>query len=517
MEKHKIVIDGSSLSIADVALVSRNVEVKVSITDSAKEKINVARSWVEKSIVNNDVVYGLSTGFGSFKNKVIKPEEAIELQLNIARSHACGVGAPFTKEVVRAMMLLRANSLAQGYSGIRLSVVEKILEYLNHDIYPFVPQQGSVGSSGDLAPLCHMILTLIGEGECLVDGKRVPTADVLASKKISPVVLSSKEGLALSNGTNAQTSVLTLATYDALNLLESADVIAALSVEVLMGSRKPFDPRVSKIRGQLGQIECANNIATLLAKSPIIDSHKNCGRVQDAYSLRCIPQVHGASRDSITHVKHIVEREINAVTDNPLIFAEDDCAISGGNFHGEPIAQAADFLKIAVAELANISERRVAKMIDPATNDGLPAFLMDPSKGGLHSGLMIPQYVAAALVSENKTLAHPASVDSIPTSANQEDHVSMGTIAARHAALIVENTKNVLAIELLNNTQAYEFRSENKLCTSSTWLYDEVRKFVPPCDADRPFYLDIERLRDFVGSRTIYNYLTKNVPEWRFA
>jgi histidine ammonia-lyase len=344
-----------------------------------------------------------------------------------------------------------------------------------------------------------MALVLLGEGECIENGIRVPTIEVLKSKNIEPIVLSSKEGLGLSNGTNVQTAVLTLATYDAGILIQSADVIASLSVEVLMGSKTPFREQISRVRGQLGQIECAANIWNILKDSPLIESHKDCNRVQDSYSLRCIPQVHGAVRDTYKHVTSIVDREINAATDNPLIFADTDEFFSGGNFHGEPIALASDMLKIAICELGNISERRTAKMVDPATNEGLPAFLIDSKSGGLHSGLMIPQYAAAALVSENKVLAHPASVDSIPTSANQEDHVSMGTIAARQVAMIVSNVRNVLAIELLNNTQAYEFRKNIAALSDVTGrVYTKIREIVKPITVDRPFYLDIENISKII-------------------
>jgi len=452
MKRRKTVIIGSKmLSIEDVVAVARH-DAKVAFKDH--EKVRSSREWVDNAVHEGKVIYGITTGFGAFKSVKIGEDQTLELQQNLIRSHASGVGEPFVEDVVRAAILLRAHSLAQGFSGIRPVLIEKLVELLNKKIYPYVPSQGSVGSSGDLAPLCHIALVLTGEGECLHNGKRVPSKKVLSKKKIEPLMLAAKEGLGLSNGTNVQTAVLTLAVHDARILIESADIIAALSVEVLGGSRTPFHPLISKVRQQVGQIECAENMSRILLESPLIESHKNCGRVQDSYSLRCIPQVHGAVRDTYFHVKSIVEREINAVTDNPLIFEDEYLCLSGGNFHGEPIAIAADILKIAMCELGNISERRTAKMVDPATSEGLPAFLVPPGLSGLHSGLMIPQYSAAALVSENKVLAHPASVDSIPTSANQEDHVGMGTIAARQVAKIIENVRNVLAIELLNNSQA---------------------------------------------------------------
>lgn len=496
--KKIIILDGHSLTLSDIEMVSRS-GVKVKLSKDAKEMIKKSRTWVEKAVHDGKIMYGITTGFGAFKNKAIDESQTAELQLNLIRSHASGVGEAFPEDVCRAIILLRANSLASGYSGVRLLLVEKLLELLNKNIYPYIPSQGSVGSSGDLAPLCHMALVLLGEGECFEDGVRVPSVQVLKKKNIEPIVLSSKEGLGLSNGTNVQTAILALATYDAKILIESADVISALSVEVLMGSNTPFRKEISFIRGQMGQIECAKNIWTILKDSPLIASHKNCDRVQDAYSLRCIPQVHGAVRDTYKHVESIVSRELNAVTDNPLIFTNKNIFYSGGNFHGEPIAIASDILKIAICELGSISERRTAKMIDTATNEGLPAFLISTKLGGVHSGLMIPQYAAAALVSENKVLAHPASVDSIPTSANQEDHVSMGTIAARQVAMIVDNVRNVLAIELLNNTQAYEFRKDIAPLSKTTGaLYDKVRKLVPAITADRQFSLDIAVLAEII-------------------
>ncbi len=498
-----IILTGQNLTLDEVRLAARGKDVTVSLHPDSIAKVSTSRSWVEKAVIENKIIYGITTGFGNFKNKFISQNETAELQRNIIRSHACGVGEPFAEDVVRAAILLRANSLAQGYSGVRVILIEKLLELLNKNVYPFVPSQGSVGSSGDLSPLCHIMLVLIGEGECLVNGQRTPSSEVLKTHNITPIALDSKEGLALSNGTNMQTAVLALATIDAMQLNDAADMIAALSVEVLLGSKRPFHKKLNELRQQIGQIHTAEKIRNILDKSPLVESHKNCNRVQDSYSLRCIPQVHGASRDSISHVTSIVSREINAVTDNPIIFPEEDIAVSGGNFHGEPIAQAADLLKIAVSELANISERRTAKMIDPTTSEGLPAFLVNPELAGLHSGLMIPQYTAAALVSENKVLAHPASVDSIPTSANQEDHVSMGTIAARQAAMILRNAEQVLAIELLNNTQAYEYRKPIELAPETNNLYTAVRKEVPVITIDRMFYLDIEKIKTVISN---YNF-----------
>lgn len=516
----ELIINGNSLSLRDVVNLAHTPNLQVRPTKEACEAIEDSRSWVENASANGKVIYGITTGFGSFKNKVISPQETSELQHNLIRSHACGVGDPFSKEIVRAIMLLRANSLAKGFSGCRVELIEKLLELINKDIYPYVPSQGSVGSSGDLAPLCHIALVLIGEGECFNEkGERAPTLDVLNAKGIAPLSLEAKEGLALSNGTNVQTAVLALAVHEASILVDYADIIAALSVEVLMGSRTPFYKKISEVRNHPGQIAVAANIWSLLEKSPIIDSHKDCDRVQDSYSLRCVPQVHGAVRDTLKHSLQVVVREINAATDNPLIFTEDDASYSGGNFHGEPIAMAADILKIAVAEIANIAERRTAKMIDPAFSEGLPAFLINPKKGGLHSGLMIPQYVSAALVSENKVLAHPASVDSIPTSANQEDHVSMGTIAARQVYMMIQNARRVLAIELLNNTQAYEFRNDVALSDGTRYIYDKVRAIVPPIDGDRVFYKNMDDITELLRSDEVLRgtIAKAGLKNWNFS
>ena len=509
MKNKVLFLDGNSLSLSNLVEVAKSPEVRVELSEKSIESIEDSRQFVEIAVENQQVIYGITTGFGSFKNKVVTGEQALSLQLNIVRSHACGVGPALSLEACRAIILLRANSLAKGFSGVRVELIEKLLELLNKNVYPYIPEQGSVGSSGDLAPLCHLSLVLIGEGECIVDGKRVPSLEVLSKLNIEPISLSYKEGLGLSNGTSVQTAILALALDRAMKLADYADLIAALSVEVLMGSRMHFHRLIHEARNQKGQIDSAHNLWSILQESPIVDSHKGCDRVQDSYSLRCCPQVHGASRDSIEHVFRVVSRELNAATDNPLIFTFDDLVLSGGNFHGEPIAQAADLLKIAVSELANISERRTAKMIDPFTNEGLPAYLVDSALGGLHSGLMIPQYVSAALVSENKILSHPSSVDSIPTSANQEDHVSMGTTAARMAWKVVDNAEQVLSIELLNNTQAYEFRKEAGLSRLTKGLYDLVRSFVPAIESDRAFYLDIERIVSLFDNGSLESLISK--------
>jgi len=492
-----ITLNGRSLTIKEVVAVARQ-RARVSLDPSVEAALNRSREFVDGLVERGEVVYGITTGFGRFKNVVINKEQTEELQVNLIRSHATGVGAPFSEEVVRASIVIRINSLLQGYSGVRPIVVHRLMEMLNKNIYPYVPSKGSVGSSGDLAPLCNIILVLIGEGEVIVNGERKPAKGLLAERDFEPIVLQSKEGLALNNGTAVQTGVGALAVHDARELATLFDVSLSMSLEGMMGSLKAYEQKVHALRPHPGQEECASNIRKLIGDSEIIKSHEGCDRVQDSYTLRCAPQVHGASRDAIRHVEQVVTRELNSVTDNPLIFAEDQEAISAGHFHGEPIAQVMDYLKIAVCELANISERRIAKLVDPAYSEGLPAFLVPAEQAGLSSGYMIPQYVAAALVSENKVLAHPASVDSIPTSANVEDHVSMGTIAARQAAEIVGNARSVLAIELMCAAQALDLRKPLTSGVGTSTAYDTIRKYIPFLDKDRTLYRDVEDIENMV-------------------
>lgn len=504
-------INGSSLTIHGVIDVARNAE-KVELEENAIARIEESRQWVENAIADKKVIYGITTGFGSFKSKTIDGDQVQALQVNLVRSHAVGVGAPLPEDAVRAAILIRVNSLIKGYSGVRREVIDLLIGLLNNNIYPYVPAQGSVGSSGDLAPLCHIMLVLLGEGECLVNGERVPSQQELDRAGLTPVTLEAKEGLALSNGTSVQTAVGALAVHDAAQVINTADIAAALSVQVLMGSRIPFNEHISRVRGQVGQQDAAKNIHALLEHSEIMDSHEDCDRVQDSYALRCTPQVHGAVRDAFSYAAQVVSRELNAATDNPLIFVDEDSAFSGGNFHGEPIAIAMDTLSIAVSEAGNIAERRIAKMVDPATSEGLPAFLTNPEEAGTNSGFMIPQYTAAALVSENKVLAHPASVDSIPTSANQEDHVSMGTIAARQAWDITKNVRNVLAIELMTSCQAYEFRKPAQLSAPAAAVYDAVRESVEPVERDRVMYTDMETIAKMISDNRIIDAAEKGAP-----
>ncbi|HEY4320602.1 MAG TPA: histidine ammonia-lyase [Gemmatimonadales bacterium] len=490
---------GEPLSLADVMRVA-NDGAMVVLAAEARGRIDASRAYIEQLVAEGRTVYGVTTGFGKLANVRIAPHDVRQLQRNLVRSHAMGVGEPLSQEVVRGMLLLRAQSLSLGHSGIRIEVIELLIAMLNHGIHPVIPSQGSVGASGDLAPLAHMALALIGEGEVAVGDAVLPAAAALAEVGLSPVTLEAKEGLALINGTQAMTAIGALVISDALELATAADIAAAMSIEALKGSHAPFDRRVVSIRPHPGAGETAANVRAVGADSPIHASHADCDKIQDAYSLRCVPQVHGASRDALRHAAEVVTREINSVTDNPLVFADGDTVISAGNFHGQPIALVMDYAKIAIAELANISERRIEHMMDPAVS-GLPAFLA--TQGGLHSGLMISQYTAASLVSENKVLAHPASVDSIPTSANQEDHVSMGTTSARQCAMILENARWVIAIEVLSATQALEFHLPLLPGPGVLAATTVIRSVVPSLTEDRVMTGDLAAVRDLIVSRSL--------------
>ena len=487
-----IEIDGHHLSLDDVIAVARD-HVRVTLSDKAKERMIKAEKMVEDFVDKQKVSYGITTGFGKFSDTLISKEDTSLLQRNLIMSHACGVGNIFDEDVVRAIMLLRLNSLSLGYSGIRSSTFNALLDMLNNDVYPVVYEKGSLGSSGDLCPLAHLALVLIGEGEAIVDGKRVSGRKALETKGLKPVKLAAKEGLALINGTQVMCAVGCLALYDALKLSKCADIALSLTMEGLEGIIDAFDLRLHEVRPHVGQIDTACNILDLLDGSKNITKQGE-KRTQDAYSLRCAPQVHGAVKDALRHVLEKLEIEINSVTDNPIIFTDDQDAISGGNFHGESVAMAFDYLGIALSELANISERRIEKMVNPALNHGLPAFLVE--NGGLNSGFMIVQYAAASLVSENKVLAHPASVDSIPSSANQEDHVSMGTIAARKARDILTNLQNVLAIELLCAAQAIDLRGHDRLGKGSAIAYRLIREEIPFIKEDTVMYPYIHKISD---------------------
>lgn len=491
-----ILLDGNSLTLEDVIKVARNYE-EVGLSEEGQEKIIVSRKIVDKILEEEKPVYGISTGFGNFSTIFISKDEREKLQRNLILSHSTGVGAHLSEDVVRAAMVLRANSLAKGYSGIRLSTVEMLLDMLNHKICPAIPSKGSVGASGDLAPLSHMVLVMLGEGEAYVNGQLITGAEALKACNLEPIVLSGKEGLALINGTQIMTAVGTVAWHDAVNLMKAADLAAALSVEALRGTKAAFDPRISLVRGHLGQIATGENMLKLIEHSAIIASHVHCAKVQDAYSLRCVPQVHGASKDALRRAEETLTVEINAATDNPLIMPDTGEAISGGNFHGQPIALVMDYLKLAIAELGNISERRTNRLLDAHLSE-LPAFLT--AFPGVDSGLMITQYVAAALVSENKVLVHPASADSIPTSANQEDHVSMGTIAARQAREILDNVCHIVAIEMLAAVQGIDFLAPLLPGDGTRKAHEVIRSVVPHLEEDRVPAPDINSIHSLISS-----------------
>ncbi|MDB4897465.1 MAG: histidine ammonia-lyase [Firmicutes bacterium] len=486
---------GDHIAVSDVVEAARG-GASVAIGAGARDRVVAARQMVEELVRTRRPVYGITTGFGKFSDVIISPDQTELLQRNLLMSHACGVGEPLDGEVVRAMMLLRAQALARGHSGIRPETLDLLVSMLNRGVHPVVPEQGSLGASGDLAPLAHMCLPLIGLGEAVFQGERLPGAEALRRAGLTPVELSSKEGLALINGTQAMTGIGALALADALMLLKVADIAAALTAEALGAIPAAWDARIQALRIHPGQVAAAANLRMLVQGSKLV-TEPGAIRTQDPYTLRCIPQVHGASRTAIAHVADVVGWEINAVTDNPLLFPEDGDVISGGNFHGQPVALAMDYLGIALAELADIAERRIERLVNPALS-GLPAFLT--RRGGLHSGLMIPQYTAASLVSENKILAHPASVDSIPSSANQEDHVSMGTTGARKARKILANVSRVLAIELMCAAQALEFSDPAGLGAGTRPAYQTIRELVPPLDEDRVLAPDIEALAVLVRS-----------------
>lgn len=499
-------INGNDLTLEAV----REVGVErraVLLAPDAREAVNRARAVVDEIVASNKVAYAITTGVGKLSDVRIAGDQIRELQINLVRSHAVGMGTPLALSETRAMMLLRANSLAKGNSGVRPVVIDTLCEMLNRGVTPVVPSQGSVGASGDLAPLAHLALALIGEGECFDEnGGQTPSSRVLQRAQIKPIILESKETISLINGTQAMLAVGTLALLAAENLVDSADALGGLCCDALKGTDAAFDERIHKARPHNGQIRSASNLRRILEGSQIRESHRTCGRVQDAYSLRCIPQVHGAVRDTLEHCRGVFEIEANSAVDNPLVFitnpgnAEGD-VISGGNFHGEPLAFALDFLGIALSALAGISERRIERLVNPALSEGLPPFLAPGA--GLNSGFMMPQVTAAALVSENKVLAHPASVDSITTSGNKEDYVSMGMTAALKLKRIVENTRNVLAIEAMAVAQALDFLAPLKTSRRGQAVHAAIRSVCPSVEKDRVMYPDLARIAELIDSGTI--------------
>lgn len=510
----KVTIDGNSLTIDGLQRLAQQ-EAVAELSTEALEQIVKSRAVVDAALSSGKAVYGISTGFGKFKDVFIKPEDRKRLQTNLVLSHAAGVGPIFETEISRAMIALRANNLAKGYSGVRKELVELLLACLNSGVHPLIPEQGSLGASGDLAPLSHLALVLIGKGKAEYKGQILSGAEALAAAGLNPIELEAKEGLALTNGTQLMSAIGAQLISESEYLVKLADIIGAMSLEAQLGSPTAFSAKIQDVRPHKGQSKSASNLRRLLAESEIVESHKDCPMVQDAYSLRCMPQVHGATRQAIQHAREVFEIEINSSTDNPLVFADE--ILSGGNFHGQPLAIVLDYLCIAIAELANISERRTERLVNPFLSNGLPAFLT--SNGGTESGFMIAQYTAAALVSENKVLAHPASVDSIPTSANQEDHVSMGATAGRKARMVLNNCINVLAIELLCAAQGLDYRmspnlpgahrhgevGELELSPGPALLaaHRVIRQEITFLDQDRELHLDIAEAASLVRSRKI--------------
>ena len=498
-------INGNDLTleaVREVALIGDRRPVL--LAPDAREAVGSARAVVDAVVANNKLAYAITTGVGQLSDVRIAGDQIRELQVNLVRSHAAGVGEPLSVAETRAMMLLRANSLAKGCSGVRPVVIDTLCEFLNRGVTPMVPSQGSVGASGDLAPLAHLALALIGEGECIDDkGARIAAAEALKQAQIKPLVLEAKEAISLINGTQGMLAVGTLALLAAEILVDTADVLGALCCDALKGTDVAFDERIHRARPHSGQLKSAANLRRVLEGSQIRESHRDCGKVQDAYSLRCIPQVHGAARDTLAHCREVFEVEVNSAVDNPLVFVRDASQaegdiISGGNFHGQPLAFALDFLAIALTALAGISERRLERLVNPALNEGLPPFLA--AGAGLNSGFMLPQVTAASLVSENKVLAHPASADSITTSGNKEDYVSMGMTAAMKLTRIVANTRNVLAIEAMAVAQALDFLAPLKTSKRGQAAHAAIRAVCPTMVKDRAMYQDFTRLAELIAS-----------------
>jgi histidine ammonia-lyase len=503
----EIILDGENLTFEQVFAVANGKPnaPRVRLSDEAKKNVVRSANAVRKLLERGEIAYGITTGFGAFKDKIISLEEVEILQKNVVLSHAVGVGKPFDISTTRAIMLIRANTLARGFSGIRLETLELLLEFLNRGIHPVIPEKGSLGASGDLAPLAHMSLPLIGEGEAEYEGEILAARAVLEKTNLNPVTLAAKEGLALTNGTTVMTAVGLLETWKAIRLANLADIAGCLSLEALNGTIMAFDERIHALRPHPRQIQCAENLRNILQGSEFTRKFDPTN-VQDAYTLRCMPQVHGACRDAVAYAEWLVQLELNSVTDNPLIFCDENCekidVISGGNFHGEPLALAFDYLAIALSELGNISERRLMRLTDEASNAHvLPAFLTE--EGGLNSGFMIVQYTAAALCTENKILSHPASVDTIPTSANVEDHVSMGATSALKLRQIAENLEQILALELFTAAQGVDFRKKiiganKKLGAKTQPIYDLIRAEVPFIEKDTVMYPHIEKVKRII-------------------
>ena len=489
-------LTGLDLTLDEVRRVSFDFE-PIELTEDARERVRASRAVVDRILSSDRIVYGINTGFGNFRDVVIPRAELEQLQVNLLRSHSAGVGDALPEPIVRTIILLRINTLAKGYSGVHPDTLDGLVALLEARVHPVIPEKGSVGASGDLAPLAHLASVLIGEGEAVFRGRTLSGAAALAEAGLRPLTLQPKDGLALINGTQVTSALLAHALLDAEVLIRSADLVGALTVDALLGSDRAFDPRIQAVRPHPGQVKVARNLTRLLAGSPLRESHRNCGRVQDAYSLRCMPQVHGAVRDAVDYGARVLAIEMNAATDNPIVIAESDEVIAGGDFHGQPVAIAADFATIALAELGVISERRIERLVNPQLS-GLPPFLV--RDGGLNSGYMLAQVTAAALASQNKTLSHPASVDSIPTSANQEDHVSMGVGASSKTLDVVENLKTILAIELLAASQGLDFHRPRESSRALEAVHRLVRSEVPHLESDRRLHKDFEAAQALLTS-----------------
>ena len=508
-----IVINGKNLTVKEIIRVCRKDE-KVVISEDAKVAVKKARDYIEKKLDEGAIIYGLTTGFGQFANVLISRDETIALQKNLIRSHTCAMGDNYPKHIVRAAMLLRCNALSRGNSGIRLETIQTMVDMLNAGIHPHVPEKGSLGASGDLAPLSCIALGLMGEGMVEYKGVDMSAAEALKKEGIEPVELAAKEGLALNNGTQMMTAVGVNVLWDAMQLQKIADLAAALTDESLHGITKAYDHKVQELRGHMGQMVCAENMRNLLEGSGNAKLEQPT-KVQDPYTLRCVPQVHGATRDAVAYVYNAVSEEINAVTDNPIVFPDEDQVISGGNFHGQPMALAFDFLKIAISELANISERRSERMINPHLSEGLPAFLT--KHAGVCSGFMIAQYAAASMVSENKIYDHPACVDSIPSSGGQEDHVSMGTTSARTANMVLDNAQKVLGIELMTAAQSIWLRQEigekgiDNLAPATKAAYEFIRAQSDPVDVDIVMHDELVKFDAMIKDESLLNAVDKVV------
>lgn len=496
----EIILTGNDLTIDQLYTIATSRDTKVSIDTAALKRMQASRQFVFDIVKAGKPVYGINTGFGALASKHIEEKDLAQLQVNLIRSHCTGVGKPFIKEITRAIMVLRANCLVKGFSGVNPEIVQLLMDFLNNHITPVVPEKGSVGASGDLAPLSHIALALIGEGDVEYHGKIIRSDFAINEIGKKPAVLGPKDGLALINGTAVMAALGAMALHEAKLMVRTADVVSAMTLEAVRGTSKAFHPGISQLKPHAGQIAVGKNMMALLKDSEILDSHHECTKVQDPYSLRCIPQVHGACRQTIKHTEEVFITELNSVTDNPLIFVENKEVVSGGNFHGEALALSMDYFAMGLAELANISERRVEKMMNPSFSD-LPAFLTKNS--GLNSGMMIAHVTVAALASENKYLCHPASVDSIPTSTDKEDHVSMGVTSGRKLHEVLNNLKYILAVELLCATQGIEFLKPLKSSKPLEAVYNLVRKHIKPLEEDRVLSKDIEKLAEMISRHEI--------------